>query len=160
MPPRHQAHFATFGVDFRQQRRFLLRPPHTPPIPRPKDLHVRQKKPPSGVQKEPPEVSNIAAHQRCRYTRQTGRLPLFRDCRHPIHPQPPQLPPDLRARNVLRKHPDTIVYALRVDRGLSPPDVLATVPGTRWDEERGLDDHQYIVPGAGGIGEILNNAWV
>jgi len=63
-------------------------------------------------------------------------------------------------RNVLRKHPDTIVYALRVDRGLSPPDVLATVPGTRWDEERGLDDHQYIVPGAGGIGEILNNAWV
>jgi uracil phosphoribosyltransferase len=63
-------------------------------------------------------------------------------------------------RNVLRAHPDTLVYALRVDRGLSPPDVLATVPGTRWDEERGLDDHQYIVPGAGGIGEILNNAWV
>jgi uracil phosphoribosyltransferase len=63
-------------------------------------------------------------------------------------------------RNVLRAHPDTIVYALRVDRGLSPPDVLATVPGTRWDEERGLDDRQYIVPGAGGVGEILNNAWV
>ncbi|MGO9835606.1 MAG: uracil phosphoribosyltransferase [Polyangiaceae bacterium] len=63
-------------------------------------------------------------------------------------------------RNVLRAHPDTIVYALRVDRGLSAPEVLATVPGTRWDDERGLDDHQYIVPGAGGIGEILNNAWV
>jgi uracil phosphoribosyltransferase len=63
-------------------------------------------------------------------------------------------------RNVLRAHPDTLVYALRVDRGLSPQDVLATVPGTRWDEERGLDDHQYIVPGAGGVGEILNNAWV
>jgi len=63
-------------------------------------------------------------------------------------------------RNVLRAHPDTLVYALRLDRALSPPDVLATVPGTRWDDERGLDDHQYIVPGAGGIGEILNNAWV
>jgi uracil phosphoribosyltransferase len=63
-------------------------------------------------------------------------------------------------RNVLRVHPDTIVYALRVDRGLSSADVLATVPGTRWEEERGLDHHQYIVPGAGGVGEILNNAWV
>ncbi len=63
-------------------------------------------------------------------------------------------------RNVLRAHPTTLVYALRVDRGLSADDVLATVPGTRWDDERGLDDHQYIVPGAGGVGEILNNAWV
>ena len=40
------------------------------------------------------------------------------------------------------------------------PDVLGTVPGTRWKEERGLDEHQYIVPGAGGVGELLNNAWV
>jgi uracil phosphoribosyltransferase len=63
-------------------------------------------------------------------------------------------------RNVLLAHPDTVIYALRLDRGLSPPDVLATAPGTRWDEESGLDDHQYIVPGAGGVGEILNNAWV
>jgi uracil phosphoribosyltransferase len=63
-------------------------------------------------------------------------------------------------RRVLGAHPDTLVYALRVDRGLSAQDVLATVPGARWDEERGLDDHQYIVPGAGGVGEILNNAWV
>ncbi len=63
-------------------------------------------------------------------------------------------------RNVLRAHPETLIYALRVDRGLSAADVLATVPGTRWDEERGLDDHQYIVPGAGGVGEIMNNAWV
>jgi uracil phosphoribosyltransferase len=63
-------------------------------------------------------------------------------------------------RNLLRAHPETIVYALRLDRGLSPPDVLSTVPGTKWDLERGLDDHDYIVPGAGGVGEILNNAWV
>ena len=63
-------------------------------------------------------------------------------------------------RNVLEEHPDTCIYALRLDRGLSPAKVLATVPGTHWDEERGLDEHQYIVPGAGGVGEILNNAWV
>ncbi len=63
-------------------------------------------------------------------------------------------------RNVLASQPDTVVYALRVDRGLSADDVLATVPGTRWDEERGLDERQYIVPGAGGVGEILNNAWI
>jgi hypothetical protein len=45
-----------------------------------------------------------------------------------------------------------------LDRGLSPTDVLATVPGERWAEERGLNDRQYIVPGAGGVGEIMNNA--
>jgi uracil phosphoribosyltransferase len=59
-----------------------------------------------------------------------------------------------------RAHPEVLVYALRLDRGLSPPDILETVPGTRWDEERGLDDHQYIVPGGGGFGEIMNNAFV
>jgi uracil phosphoribosyltransferase len=63
-------------------------------------------------------------------------------------------------KNVLAAHPETTIYALRLDRGLSPADVLGTVPGTRWAEERGLDEHQYIVPGAGGVGEILNNAWV
>ena len=57
-------------------------------------------------------------------------------------------------------HPDVSVYAIRLDRGLSPPEVLATIPGTRWDEERGLTDHQYIVPGGGGFGEIMNNAYV
>lgn len=63
-------------------------------------------------------------------------------------------------KNVLAAHPDVVVYALRLDRGLSASDVLATAPGTRWSEERGLDEHQYIVPGAGGVGELLNNAWV
>lgn len=53
---------------------------------------------------------------------------------------------------------DVQVYAYRLDRGLSAPDVLASVPGERWDEERGLNDRQYIVPGAGGVGEIMNNA--
>ena len=63
-------------------------------------------------------------------------------------------------RCMTREHPDVVIYAVRLDRGLSPPDVLATVPGTRWDEERGLDDHQYIVPGGGGFGELMNNAYV
>ena len=63
-------------------------------------------------------------------------------------------------RHVRSVHPDVIVYALRLDRGLSAPDVLATVPGERWDEERGLTDHHYIVPGGGGLGEIINNSFV
>ncbi|HZY02215.1 MAG TPA: uracil phosphoribosyltransferase, partial [Anaeromyxobacteraceae bacterium] len=63
-------------------------------------------------------------------------------------------------RAMTRRHPEVVIYALRLDRGLSAPEVLDTVPGTRWDEERGLDDHQYIVPGGGGFGEIMNNAFV
>ena len=57
-------------------------------------------------------------------------------------------------------HPDAIVYALRLDRGLSPPEVFDTVPGTLRDLERGLDDRQYIVPGGGCFGELMNNAYV
>lgn len=52
------------------------------------------------------------------------------------------------------------VYACRLDRGLSPKSILETTPGTHWDQEKGLDDRQYIVPGGGGIGEVLNNAFV
>jgi uracil phosphoribosyltransferase len=63
-------------------------------------------------------------------------------------------------RHVRAHHPEVIVYALRLDRGLSSPEVLATTPGERWDEERGLTDHHYIVPGAGGLGEIMNNSFV
>jgi uracil phosphoribosyltransferase len=63
-------------------------------------------------------------------------------------------------RRVSTQHPGTIVYALRLDRGLSPPEVFDTIPGTLWDAERGLDDLQYIVPGGGGFGELMNNAYV
>jgi uracil phosphoribosyltransferase len=63
-------------------------------------------------------------------------------------------------RRVRAEVPDLCVYALRLDRGLSPEAVLRTEPGTHWEEERGLNDHHYIVPGAGGVGELLNNAWV
>jgi uracil phosphoribosyltransferase len=61
---------------------------------------------------------------------------------------------------VTREFPDLEVYTIRLDRGLSAPDVLKERPGARWAEERGLNERQYIVPGAGGVGEVLNNAWV
>ena len=62
-------------------------------------------------------------------------------------------------RRLQADHPDVVIYALRYDRGLSTPEAFAAKPGTSPDE-RGLDERQYIVPGAGGLGELLNNAWV
>lgn len=55
--------------------------------------------------------------------------------------------------------PNLKVISLRLDRGLSSNEILETVPGTNIDQEKGLTDIQYIVPGAGGIGEIKNNAF-
>lgn len=63
-------------------------------------------------------------------------------------------------KRITTEHPDVIVYALRLDRGLSDPAVFGTVPGTLWDRERGLNERQYIVPGGGGLGEVMNNAYV
>ena len=68
--------------------------------------------------------------------------------------------PEYIARLGAKDHPEAKVYAFRLDRALSSTEVLATIPGTHREQERGLDDHQYIVPGAGGLGELLNNAWV
>jgi uracil phosphoribosyltransferase len=63
-------------------------------------------------------------------------------------------------KKVFSTHPEAVVYAVRLDRGMSTPEVLKTVPGERWDEENGLNELQYIVPGGGGFGEIMNNAYV
>jgi uracil phosphoribosyltransferase len=63
-------------------------------------------------------------------------------------------------KNVLSAHPDLVIFAVRLDRGLSPQSVLQTVPGTQWALERGLNEKQYIVPGGGGFGEIMNNSFV
>lgn len=60
---------------------------------------------------------------------------------------------------VTKECPELQVFTLRLDRGLSSPDVLKEIPGKRWKEEKGLNSHQYIVPGAGGVGEILNNSY-
>lgn len=62
--------------------------------------------------------------------------------------------------HVHAEYPDLIIYAIRLDRGLSSQAILNTVPGTRRKEERGLNDKQYIVPGAGGLGEVINNSYV
>lgn len=63
-------------------------------------------------------------------------------------------------KKIRSTHPDLEIYAIRLDRGLSPKEILDTVPGTDWDRERGLNDKHYIVPGGGGFGEIMNNAYV
>jgi uracil phosphoribosyltransferase len=63
-------------------------------------------------------------------------------------------------KKVLTSHPDVIIYALRLDRGLSTHAALNTTPGKLWEQERGLNEKQYIVPGGGGFGEIMNNSFV
>lgn len=62
-------------------------------------------------------------------------------------------------RAVLDTDPEVQIYTARIDRGLSSAEALRSVPGEMWEQERGLDDRQYIVPGAGGVGEVLNNSW-
>lgn len=63
-------------------------------------------------------------------------------------------------KNMVTHHPEVQIYALRLDRGLSPEAVLNSTPGKFWEQERGLNDKQYIVPGGGGFGEIMNNSFV
>lgn len=63
-------------------------------------------------------------------------------------------------RNVQKSHPDLLIYAIRLDRGLSPQAILNSPFGLHWDQERGLNDTDYIVPGGGGFGEIMNNSFV
>lgn len=63
-------------------------------------------------------------------------------------------------RKVLSAHPEIVIYALRLDRGLSSEAALRAPPGQFWDQEKGLNDKDYIVPGGGGLGEILNNSFV
>lgn len=62
-------------------------------------------------------------------------------------------------RRLLSAHDDLFIIALRLDRGLSEPAVLEQLPGAS-PQEVGLTDKQYIVPGAGGVGEVLNNSFV
>jgi uracil phosphoribosyltransferase len=62
-------------------------------------------------------------------------------------------------RRLARERPEVITYATRLDRGLSPEHVLRTEPGMHPDLERGLNEKQYIIPGAGGMGEVLTNSF-
>ena len=59
-----------------------------------------------------------------------------------------------------KDHPDVEIFAIRLDRGLSSKEALNSMPGEFPELERGLTDNQYIVPGAGGVGEVLNNSFV
>lgn len=63
-------------------------------------------------------------------------------------------------RTITEAHPNTVIYALRLDRGMSDERALTAKPGSQKDTESGLNEVQYIVPGAGGVGEILNNSFV
>ncbi len=62
-------------------------------------------------------------------------------------------------RRVTQECPELVIYGFRYDRGLSPQECASLTPGNS-ELERGLNDQDYIVPGAGGLGEILNNAWI
>jgi len=62
-------------------------------------------------------------------------------------------------KKVTLECPDLKIVALRLDRGLSASEILDQQPGVNWSLEKGLNEHQYIVPGAGGLGEILNNSY-
>ncbi|MEE2756856.1 MAG: uracil phosphoribosyltransferase [Myxococcota bacterium] len=63
-------------------------------------------------------------------------------------------------RTLTERFDNVKIFAIRVDRGMSPNDVLNAVPGAHWERESGLNDKQYIVPGGGGFGELMNNSWV
>lgn len=58
-----------------------------------------------------------------------------------------------------KDHPELTVYAIRLDRGMSSDKALKEIPGTFPEEESGLNETQYIVPGAGGLGEVMNNSY-
>lgn len=62
-------------------------------------------------------------------------------------------------KKITQTCPHLKVIALRLDRGLSPEEVLREPLGKKWDQERGLNANDYIVPGLGGVGEILNNSF-
>ncbi len=55
-------------------------------------------------------------------------------------------------RRVTAAYPQLQIFALRLDRGMSDRNVLSSIPGTFPDREFGLNDTQYIVPGAGDLG--------
>lgn len=58
-------------------------------------------------------------------------------------------------RRVTAAYPQAQIFALRVDRGMSDPDVLVSVPGTFPDREFGLTPEGYVVPGVADIGYRL-----
>lgn len=58
-------------------------------------------------------------------------------------------------RRLQQDHPDVHIVALRYDRGLSSDVALENKMGAAG--EVSLTESRYIIPGAGGLGEIINN---
>jgi uracil phosphoribosyltransferase len=50
------------------------------------------------------------------------------------------------------------LFTLRLDRANSTSDALTKKPGEDQSNESGLNEMSYILPGAGGMGELINNA--
>ena len=64
-------------------------------------------------------------------------------------------------RHVLEAHPDARhLRAAPRSRPLAAARAHAPSPARTGTRSAGSTSIQYIVPGAGGVGEILNNAWV
>ena len=63
-------------------------------------------------------------------------------------------------KRITSAFPNASIYAIRLDRGMSDPEALQKRPGEDWARESGLNQQHYIVPGGGGFGEVMNNAWV
>ncbi len=61
-------------------------------------------------------------------------------------------------RRVQATHPHCHIFTLRLDRGTSTPEALASIPGED-PTETGCNEVHYIVPGAGGVGELINNSY-
>ena len=60
-------------------------------------------------------------------------------------------------QTIAERCPRAHLWGARLDRGASPEYVLESQPGTHLSEESGLNESQYILPGAGGLGEALTN---
>lgn len=60
-------------------------------------------------------------------------------------------------RRINSLHKDVEIIALRYDRGLSSDKILKSKIGEFFDEEKSLTETKYILPGAGGLGEVINN---
>ncbi len=60
-------------------------------------------------------------------------------------------------KKITSNHEDVEIIALRYDRGLSSDKILKSKIGEFFDEEKSLTETKYILPGAGGLGEVINN---
>lgn len=63
-------------------------------------------------------------------------------------------------RNLHAKNPNVTIFSFRLDRAFSSEKALQDIPGKYWDEEKGLNAKDYIVPGGGGFGELMSHAWI